>query len=130
MCKREFKNKNQAHSCTSFPLEKHFKGKETAKDLFLHLKGEIEKSVGHLKIESPPCCIHFVSNYTFGAVWPMKDKIRIDFRTDFEIKSKRIWKMAKLSANRYLYYLEIKNKKEIDRELLSWIRKAYWLNKE
>jgi hypothetical protein len=38
--------------------------------------------------------------------------------------------MAKLSANRYLYYLEIKNKKEIDRELLSWIRKAYWLNKE
>jgi len=128
-CKREFRNKKQVHSCTSFPLEKHFENKQFAKELFLHLKKEIEKSIGSLKIESPPCCIHLVSNYTFGAVWPLKDKIRIDFRMDFKIESKKIWKMVKMSKNRYLYYLEIKDKKEIDKELLGWIEKAYFLNR-
>ncbi len=93
-------------------------------------KKEIEKNVGDLKIESPPCCIHLVSNYTFGAVWPLKDRIRIDFRTNFKIKSKKMWKMIKMSANRYLYYLEIKDRKEIDKELLGWIKKAYYLNKK
>lgn len=128
-CKREFKNRNQVHSCTSYPLEKHFENKKLAEELFLRLKKEIEKNIGPVKIESPPCCIHFVSNYTFGAVWPMKDKIRIDFRTDFKIKSKKTWKMIRMSANRYLYYLDIKDTKEIDKELIGWIRKAYLLNK-
>ncbi len=129
-CKREFKNKNQVHSCTKFPLAKHFKNKEFAKELFDDLKKKVSKSIGGLKIESPPFCIHLVSNYTFGAVWPMKDRIRIDFRTDFKIKSKKIWKVIKMSANRYLYYLEIKDKKEIDKELIGWIKRAYLLNKK
>jgi len=128
-CKREFAKKNQSHSCSSYPLENHFKGKEYAKELFTLLKDRIEAGVGPLKIESLPCCIHLVSNYSFGAVWAMKDKIRIDFRTDFRIESKRIWRMIQMSANRYLYYFEIKDKKEIDKELLDWIKKAYSLNK-
>jgi hypothetical protein len=111
----------------------HFRrnpNKPLAKELFEDLKSKITKSIGKLKIESPPCCIHLVSNYTFGAVWPMKDRIRIDFRTDFKIKNKKVWKFIKMSANRYLYYLEIKDKKEIDKELISWIKKAYLLNKK
>jgi hypothetical protein len=129
-CKREFVKKKQAHSCVSFPLEKHFKGKLLAEELFTHLKKEIEENIGPLKIESLPCCIHLVSNYTFGAVWAMKDKIRIDFRTNFQIESKRIWKMIQISPNRYLYYFEIKDKKGIDSKLLEWIKEAYLLNKK
>jgi len=128
-CKRKFKKENQVHSCAEYPLERHFENKELAKELFEHLKKEVKKSVGILKIESLPCCIHLVSNYTFGAVWAKKDRIRIDFRTDFQIKDKRIWKVIKISANRYLYYLEIKDKKEINKELLGWIKKACYLNK-
>src|SRR4030042_1736883 len=124
-CKREFTKKNQGHSCTSYPLENHFKGKIYAKELFNHLKDEVEKNVGPIKIESLPCCIHLVSKYTFGAVWAMKDKIRIDFRTDFQIKSKRVWKKFQMSPNRFLYYFEIKKMDEVDGELLGWIKKAY-----
>jgi len=127
-CKREFKNKNQVHSCRAFPLENHFENKKLAKDLFDYLVSQIEKKVGPLKIESPECCIHLVSTYTFGAVWPLKDKIRIDFRTNFEISSKRIWRMIKMSKNRNLYFFEISNKKEVDRELLGWMSQAYHLN--
>jgi hypothetical protein len=128
-CKREFAKKNQAHSCVSYPLDNHFKGKIYAKELFTYLKDKIEENVGQIKIESLPCCIHLVSNYTFGAVWAMKDKIRIDFRTNFQITSKRVWKMVQMSPNRYLYYFEIKKKEEVDGELLGWIKDVYDLNK-
>jgi len=109
-CKREFAKKNQAHSCISRPLDDHFKNKAYAKELFEYLKDKIETKVGPLKIEPLPCCIHLVSNYTFGAVWALKDKIRIDFRTNYLIKSKKIWKMIKMSANRYFYSAFAKNR--------------------
>jgi len=128
-CKREFAKVRQTHSCTPFPLEKHFANKPFARELFDFLVSEINKKIGKIKIESLPCCIHFVSNYSFGAVWALKDKIRIDFRLDKLIKSKRFWNMIKMSANRYLYYVDIKDKKEIDKELLDWIKGAYKLNK-
>lgn len=129
-CKREFKKKNQTHSCVVYPIKNHFKNKELAKELFEYFKKEIQKNVGPLKIESLPCCIHLVSNYTFGAVWALKDKIRIDFRVDRKIESKKIWKMIQMSPGRFLYYFEIYNKKEIDKELLSYVKEAYNLNKK
>ena len=124
-CKREFKNNNQVHSCISYPLENHFKNKEFAKDLFLSLEKEIEKNVGKIKVES---CIHLVSNYTFAGIWALKDRLRIDFRTESKINSKRIWKTTQMSPNRTLYCFEIKDKKDINKELLGWLKEAYYLN--
>ena len=129
-CKREFAKKNQSHSCVFYPIEKHFRDKEFAEALFEYLKKEIEQNIGPLKIESLPCCIHLVSNYTFGAVWALRDRIRIDFRLDHKIKSPKIYKELQISANRYLYYFDIKNKKEINKQLLGWIKEAYKLNEK
>lgn len=128
-CKREFIKTNQQHSCTVFPLEKHFEGKVKAKELFNYLKSQIEKHIGPVKIESLPCCIHFVSSYTFGACWGLKDGIRIDFRVAEPIETNREHKLNHMSANRYLYYFDIKDKSEIDSELLGWIKKSYNLNR-
>jgi hypothetical protein len=127
-CKREFQKTNQSHSCAAFPLEKHFEGKEKARELFDYLKSQIEKHVGLVKIESLPCCIHFVSSYSFGACWALKDKIRIDFRVDHPIETKREHKLNQMSANRFLYYFDIYDKSEIDLELLGWIKESYGLN--
>lgn len=128
-CKREFAKRNQVHSCVFYPLEKHFEGKEDiARPLFEEFKKRIEKNIGPVKIESLPCCIHFVSDYTFGALWAMKDKARIDFRVNYDIESPRISRKIKMSPGRYLYYLEIKNKGEIDKQLLGWLKDSYYLN--
>ena len=129
-CHREFAKTNQSHSCILYPLEKHFKNKEFAKNLFDDLVKKINKKVGPLKIESLPCCIHLVSNYTFGAVWAMRDKIRVDFRVDKKITTSKIYKVIRMSANRYLYYFDIKNPEDIDNKFLNWIKSAYSLNKK
>ncbi len=127
-CKRQFEKKNQAHSCVSYPLANHFKNKEYAKGLFGHLKQEITKKIGPVKIESLPCCIHLVSTYTFGGVWALRDRIRIDFRTDGKIKTKKLYKMIRMSPNRYLYYFDLKSKKDVDAKLLQWIKTSYELH--
>jgi hypothetical protein len=126
-CKREFTKKNQNHSCVVYPIEKHYKGKEDSKGLFEKLVAQIEENIGDVKIESLPCCIHLVSSYTFCGVWLLKDKIRLDFRVPYKIDSERIVKEEQLSTNRQLYYLEIKEEKDIDEELLNWVSDSYFL---
>lgn len=114
-----------------YPLNKHFKGKEeVARPLYNKLKAEIEKSIGPLKVESLPCCIHFVTTsdaYTFAAVYALRDKIRLHFGLDHEVKSSRIDKFAKTSANKYMHSIDIKSAREIDKELISWLKQAYSL---
>jgi len=127
-CKREFSKTNQSHSCVEFKIEKHFIGKEHAKELFDYLVEKINKKVGKIKIESLPCCIHLVSNYTFGAVWAFRDSIRIDFRLNHKIETQKLHKLVKMSANRFLYYFDIKDKKEIDNEIIGYYKEAYKLN--
>ena len=128
-CNREFLKNNQSHSCLNYPIENHFKGKEDiGKPLFYSLVKKIEDNIGPLKIESLPCCIHLLSNYTFSGVWIGKDKIKLDFRLDNKIKNERIIKEVHISTNRYIYYLEISDDKEIDEQLLDWIRTAYNAN--
>ena len=108
-------------------IEKHFQNKDYSKKLFKELVNQIEKNIGGVKIESLPCCIHLVSGYTFSGVWLLKDRVRLDFRVPYNIESKRIINKEELSINRKLYYLEIVEEKDIDDELLGWIRDSYFL---
>jgi hypothetical protein len=110
-----------------YPIEKHFQNKDYSKKLFKELVNQIEKNIGGVKIESLPCCIHLVSGYTFSGVWLLKDRVRLDFRVPYNIESKRIINKEELSINRKLYYLEIVEEKDIDDELLGWIRDSYFL---
>ncbi len=127
-CKREFQKKNQSHSCVIYPIEKHFTNRDYSRSLFEKLVKMIEINIGKIKIESLPCCIHLVSSYTFSGVWLSKDKLKMDFRVDYQIDSERIIKQEKLSTNRDLYYVEVKDEEDIDKELLKWIRDSYFLN--
>ena len=130
-CGREFEKKNQQHSCMPYPLENHFRGKEkVARPLYDSLKEKIERDIGHVKVESLPCSIHFVvahSAYTFAAVYALRDRVRIHFGSDHEIRSPRIDKSAKTSSSKYMHSVDIRSGKEIDGELVSWLKDAYHL---
>lgn len=129
-CKRKFEKKGQVHSCKIYPLDKHFESKEEiARSLYNTLKTSIEKNIGPFKVESLPCCIHFVSTYTFAAIFALKDKIRIHFTLNYKLRSSRIDKFSQMSSNRYLYSIDIEKEEEIDKELISWLKQSYNLKK-
>jgi hypothetical protein len=125
-CKRSFQKQNQMHSCTPYALSKHFIGKDFAKKLFDELLVKLEK-LGKIKVESLPCCIHLVkpeNAFNFAAVYATKDGLRFHIGSNEELKSNRIRKAAKMSNTKYMYELD---SKELDAELLSWLKKAYEL---
>lgn len=124
-CGRIFKSKNQPHSCKRIPLEKHFEGKELTKELFDHLLEKIDKEVGKVKIISIPCCVHLFGTYDFLAALPKKDKLEIRFALDREIKSKRLKTCVPLSKSTFKNCFDISGSKEIDSELVGWIRESY-----
>jgi hypothetical protein len=124
-CGRQFAKQNQPHSCREFALERHFEGKPTGKRLYEAFRRALKKTMGPFKIESLECCIHFVSHFTFVAVKIMKGKIRIDFSLGRKLGNGRINKAFKMSANRYLYAVDVDDEEEIDDQLLKWIREAH-----
>jgi len=127
-CKRTFQEENQAHSCKHYPLDNHFKGKEQmARPLFNSLKGKVKEDIGNFKVVSLPCCIHLETSFCFAGVYALRDRIRIGFTLDHELKSPRIYKFTKMSKNRYHHGIDIKNRDEIDEELLGWLSQAYHL---
>jgi len=129
-CGRRFEKTGQSHSCSVVPVEAHFKGKDKAAvALYSELKEKIKKGVGRFKVDSIPCCIHFVSTSTFAAVRILKKKIRVTFTLDLEIESPRIYKSTRYSSGRFLHAVDIESRSQIDKELLGWISQAYRIRK-
>lgn len=124
-CGRRFEREGQSHSCRVYALGLHFIGKPAGKLLYTHLRRAVQRRIGFFKIESLECCIHFVSTFTFAAVKIFRDKIQVEFTLTRKLNSKRIDKCLKLSANRYLYVINVKAKEEIDHELIAWIQEAH-----
>lgn len=126
-CHRTFAKVNQSHSCVKFSLDEHFKNKENQRDLFNTYIDFVRKNVGDFKIEAVPCCIHLVSTFTFSAVWILKDKIRIDFASTKNNVCERIIRSEQPSANRFVHYLDIQTKDDLNEELIDWLKQAYFL---
>ena len=126
-CGRIFKKENQPHSCKKVPLEQHFKKKEKAKQLFDYLLKQVDKKVGKVKTISIPCCIHLFGRYDFLAALPKKDRLEVRFALDRVIKSTRVKTSVPMSKNVYKNCLDIKSRKEIDSELMGWIKESYRL---
>ena len=125
-CGRKFVNINQVHSCTVYPLANHFKNKDPeAKRLYDDFKAIIKKQVGSFKVQSLPCCIHFDKVSTFMGIFILKGKIKLHFSLVQKIVSPRIDNWSKMSASRYMYSLTFEDKKEIDKELIGWLKQAY-----
>ncbi len=124
-CKRKFGKGGQSHSCAFYPVSKHLAGKEIGTKLYNALTSKIKKEVGKYRVESLPCCIHFVSTHTFACAYVLTEKIRIHFTLARKLESARIGRFSRMSAKRYMYSIDIKDEKEMDKELMGWLKESY-----
>lgn len=126
-CNRIFQKEKQPHSCHKIPLNQHFKGKETARELFDHLVKQINDQIGNCQIISIPCCVHLFGQYDFLAALPKKDKLEIRFALDRKIDSFRLKACVSMSAKVFKNCIDICTKAEIDEELIGWLKQSYYL---
>ncbi|MFH0971618.1 MAG: DUF5655 domain-containing protein [Candidatus Micrarchaeota archaeon] len=128
-CDRSFEKEGQSHSCRIYPLARHFENKPYGKELFEGLIARL-KPIGKVRIDSVECCIHLLSNYVFSGVWILRDRIRISFQLDRKVKSARFRHYLQMSANRHIYHMDVSKKKEIDGELVNWLKESFNLKKK
>lgn len=108
-------------------MEKHFKNKNQAKDLFDFLVKQIESRIGQCRIISLPCCVHLYGHYDFLAALPKKDRLEIRFALDRKLASPRLKQSVALSAKNFKNVIDIKSNGEINKELIKWLDQAYHL---
>ena len=120
-----FEKVSQPHSCHTVSLADHFKNKAKAKELFEYLLNHINRKVGACRVISLPCCVHLFGTYDFLAALPKKDRLEIRFALERVIESTRVKQSVPISSKKTKYCIDIRDEKDIDTELIAWIREAY-----
>ncbi|MBV8799844.1 MAG: hypothetical protein JO208_08570 [Alphaproteobacteria bacterium] len=85
---------------------------------------------GEVRAEEKKTSIHLCAKTGFAGVHPRKSAIMLNIRSDSPIKSKRIRKVEKVSANRFHNEMLVESPKEIDAEVVGWLRAAYALSSD
>ncbi len=83
------------------------------------------KPVGAFREEVKKTSVHLVRKSAFAGVHPRKEYLVITVKTEKPIRSARIFKAEQVSKNRWHLEVKLSSSKEIDRELMGWLREAY-----
>jgi uncharacterized C2H2 Zn-finger protein len=123
-CGRLFEKPNQWHSHYNTSVESHFEGKPLAKELFEVLFSKLE-TFGQVRADAVKTSVNLVARHHFGAVHPMKDGLRIGFILRRKVEDARIIRHEWVGGDRWGHSVRLINPKDIDDQLLGWLKEAY-----
>ena len=113
---------------TDFIVENHFENKSpVVREIYDGLIKKV-KSFGKFQEEPHKTSIHLLNQTTFAGIATRKDYLLLTIKTDSPIKSSRVTKTEQVSRNRYHILIKLETPKEIDAELLEWLKDAYKLS--
>ena len=85
------------------------------------------KAFGPVKIEPKKTSIHLANRFGFAGVYTRSNYINLEIHLDHKIASARVAKVDKASANRFHHTVKLISEKDVDKELLGWLKEAYQL---
>ena len=107
----------------------HLQDKEpVVTSIYEKLIGELQK-FGQLKIEPKKTSIHLGNRFGFAGVYTRKDYINLEVHLNHKLVNNRVSKVEQASPNRYHHTVKLTSPKEVDKELLGWLKEAYDLKK-
>ncbi len=83
---------------------------------------------GEVRADEKKTSIHLVAKTGFAGVHPRKNVVLLNIRSAAPIKSKRIRKVERVSANRFHNEMLLASPKDVDAEVVGWLRGAYLLS--
>jgi hypothetical protein len=103
----------------------HLQGKDAVvAHIYEKIISELQK-FGQLKIEPKKTSIHLGNRFGFAGVYTRKDYINLEVHLKHELTSKRVSKVEQASPNRFHHTIRLNSVKDIDKELLGWLKEAY-----
>ena len=105
----------------------HLKDKDPAVvEIYRELISKLQK-FGPLSIEPKKTSIHLGNRFGFAGVYTRKQYINLELHLNYRLNSSRVSNVEQASPNRYHHTIRLNNVKDIDKELLSWLKEAYVL---
>ena len=108
-------------------MEAFAKSDRVAREVYDAILSAVAK-FGQVDAEEKKTSIHLVAGSAFAGVHPRKSGILLNIRTGAAIASPRIRKTERVSANRFHNELLIASSKEVDAEVIGWLRDAHRLS--
>ena len=111
-----------------FTVQSHFEGKDP---IVRHIYDQLLKTVskfGRVVEEPKKTSIHLVNVSAFAGIATRKNAIVLTVKSDRKLSSPRIHKSEQTSAKRFHHELKITSPRDVDAELVKWLKDAYELS--
>ena len=109
---------------SSYPLDYHFRDKRAnMKPLFDELIEKLAKEIS-FEYKIGKAYIGLIHTLVFVGIRIQTQKIIFEFTSRKELKSHRFNKVIHFQKQRWAYFLDIKEPKDIDKELIDWVKES------
>lgn len=128
-CKREFKTKNQSHSCVIIdPEELLSESLSSVRAIYKELRKHC-LPLGEFKIDTTKSCMYFIDQERFLVIKPKKSSLILEFVLNNPIDVFPVIKVIKIGKNKYAHRLVIEDSEDLTSEVLGWIFEAHALKR-
>lgn len=126
-CRKQFKNRNQAHSCVRTEVADHFENKAPSiRATYDKLITELKK-IGPITVNPVKHGIMIKAATTFVALKPKRDRLDLEFILNKEIVDFSVHKTVRYSPRRFAHFVALEKPGDVTRKLIKWLRDSYEL---
>jgi hypothetical protein len=115
-------------SIASPAVDDHFKDRAPAVRATYAAVLTAARKLGPVREEAKKTSIHLVRKTAFAGVATRKTKLILTLKSDVELESDRVHKSERTSASRWHVEIPLESPKDVDRELVGWMKRAYALS--
>jgi hypothetical protein len=123
-CRRQFKNRNQAHSCGRFTGEGLLNGKPTEIVELFEMLGDLIQRCGEVVIAPTKTRVLFKVRTVFATVAVSKNWLDVAFVLGRRLPHRRIRK-SQAEYPGIVHILRIEKADELDDDLAAWLQEAH-----
>jgi hypothetical protein len=123
-CRRQFKNRNQAHSCGQFTVEQLLDGKPLEVVELYERIDDLIRTCGEVVVAPTKTRVLFKVGTVFATVAVSKNWLDVVFVLGRRLKHRRI-KKAQEEYPGIVHFLRVEKEEDLDADLASWLQEAY-----
>lgn len=112
---------------SAYTVDQHFEKCDPAVKAAYEAIMKSASKLGPVITDPKKTSIHLVRSTAFAGIATRKTALILTLKSDSDLRSDRIFKRERTSANRWHLEIRIENPGQVDRELAGWIKKAYSL---
>ncbi len=129
-CGRRFANRNQWHSCGRYTVQAYLKGKTPAVVALYRRFCALVRRCGPVILVPTKTMIGFQVRMAFADVILRKRWLDAYVILARRLENPRFTHIASISPRNHVHHFRIQSPRDLDREVLSWLREAYAVGKQ